>query len=169
MNIWHKMNNFRYDSGIPLHPNPYRLAFSIKEELVMAIDDAICCSIGTEVRKKPGKKVKILKEKRLKLMLKLEKRDIDLRSFMVSIGSISLKHDEKIMHTETNFVSKDIGCQVLHHSQKSNPATSFSHPFYLVIHEYAKKVEKSCHLGVPFRMHYLCSSFPKEIKIFRKK
>ena len=33
-------------------------------------------------------------------------------------------------------------------SQKSNPATSFSHPFYLVIHEYAKKVEKSYHLGV---------------------
>ena len=101
------MNNFRYDSGIPLHPNLHRLAFSIKEELVTAIDDAICCSIGTEVRKKPCKKVKILKEKRLKLMLKLEKRDIDLRSFMVSIGSISLKH-EKIMHTEKNFVSKDI-------------------------------------------------------------
>ena len=38
--------------------------------------------------------------------------------------------------------------QILHQSQKSNPVTSFSHLFYLVIYEFAKKVEKSCHLGV---------------------
>ena len=66
-------------------------------------------------------------------------------------------------------LQETLGCLIFAECQKSNPATSFSHPFYLVIHEYAKKVEKSCHLGVPFRMHYLCSSFPIEIELLRKK
>ena len=47
-------------------------------------------------------------------------------------------------------------------------ATSFSHPFYLVIHENAKKVEKKYHLGVKGCHCFLCSSFTKETRRFWK-
>ena len=43
-------------------------------------------------------------------------------------------------------------------------ATSFSHSIYLVINEYSKKVEKSCHLGVEKSKQSLCSSFTLEIR-----
>ena len=45
-------------------------------------------------------------------------------------------------------------------------ATSFSHPFYLVIHENAKKVEKKYHLGVKGCQCFLCSSFTTETRHF---
>ena len=48
-------------------------------------------------------------------------------------------------------------------------ATSFSHSFYLVINEYAKKVGKSCHLGVNKSLHNLCSTFILEIRPIQKK
>ena len=48
-------------------------------------------------------------------------------------------------------------------------ATSFSHPFYLVIHENAKKVGKNHHLGVKKCLCFLCSTFPIEIGPFGKK
>ena len=47
-------------------------------------------------------------------------------------------------------------------------ATSFSHPFYLVINENAKKVEKKYHLGVQRCLCFLCSSFPTETRPFWK-
>ena len=47
-------------------------------------------------------------------------------------------------------------------------ATSFSHSFYLVINKYAKKVGKSCHLGVQKSLHNLCSTFTLEIRLIQK-
>ena len=47
-------------------------------------------------------------------------------------------------------------------------ATSFSHPFYLVIYENAKKVGKSWYLGVPISIYNLCSNFPIGIRLFHK-
>ena len=45
-------------------------------------------------------------------------------------------------------------------------ATSFSHPFYLINYEYAKKVRKSWCLKVDKSIHNLCSNFPIGIGLF---
>ena len=48
-------------------------------------------------------------------------------------------------------------------------ATSFSHPFYLVMKEKAKKVGKSCHLGVIRHPPWFCTRATTEIRLLKKK
>ena len=47
-------------------------------------------------------------------------------------------------------------------------ATSFSHPFYLVIKENPKKVEKSCHLGVSIHPPWFCTRVTTEMGLLEK-
>ena len=54
-------------------------------------------------------------------------------------------------------------------SHRNIAATSFSHPFYLVMKEKAKKVGKSCHLGVIRHPPWFCTRATTEIRLLKKK
>ena len=54
-------------------------------------------------------------------------------------------------------------------SHRNIAATSFSHPFYLVMKEKAKKVGKSCHLGVTRHPPWFCTRATTEIRLLKKK
>ena len=55
----------------------------------------------------------------------------------------------KIDQNLANTIGYNIRVTHFAQSHRNFAATSFSHPFYLVSKENPKKVEKSCHLGVP--------------------
>ena len=54
-------------------------------------------------------------------------------------------------------------------SHRNIAATSFSHPFDLVMKEKAKKVGKSCHLGVTFHPPWFYTRATAEIRLLKKK
>ena len=68
----------------------------IKEQLLVGIDDALTVRVGNANERPKEKKFRKLKKMRGDLMSQLEKGDIDLESFIKSIGSCSLEYDKRI-------------------------------------------------------------------------
>ena len=88
---------FNNDSHLGPHPNAYKLCSWIKELLAFSTEEAkaIKQSAGSSKRKE-NKKYKQLKERREKAMKKVHKTDIDLPTFMRSVGAMTLHLDNRV-------------------------------------------------------------------------
>ena len=89
--------NFKMGSKkrISKHPNPYVLAEEMKAHLKEGCDTAIAETI-TSHKKKVDPKVKQLREKKKGLMKELSKRNIDLETYLASMGANTLKYQPRI-------------------------------------------------------------------------
>ena len=80
---------------ISKHPNPYTLADEIRKELVEGCDTYLA-DIATSRNKKLNPNAQKLIKRRRELMKDLKKRNIDLETFLVSIGAITMKYDSRV-------------------------------------------------------------------------
>ena len=85
---------YNYKMGAK-HPNPYTLADEIRTQLNEA-SDTVLADTATSKKKKTSANVQQRLQKRKDLMKDLQKRNVDLETFLVSIGGVSLKYDPRI-------------------------------------------------------------------------
>ena len=81
---------------ISKHPNPYILAEEIKIQLKEGSDTVIAETV-TSHTKKVDPRIETLKKRKKGLMRDLRKRNIDLESYIVSMGANSIKYQPLIL------------------------------------------------------------------------
>ena len=72
------------------HPNPYTLADVIRSELTE------CCDTATSKKKKLNPNAQKLIKRRKDLMIDLRRRNVDLETYIISIGAITMKYDPRV-------------------------------------------------------------------------
>ena len=83
-------------SNLCVHPNPYLLAEVLFDELRSALDDEMASRVGNpNLKSYRNKKLDLLSKKRREQMEKLASGDIDLCTYLKSIGYMSIRFDKK--------------------------------------------------------------------------
>lgn len=80
---------------ISKHPNPYVLVDEMKSQLKEGCDTAVA-ETTTSHKKKIDPKQAELQKRRKGLMMDLSKRNIDLETYLVSMGANALKYQPQV-------------------------------------------------------------------------
>ena len=88
---------------IKSHPNPYLLVDVLREEFVVASDDAIAEVVNPTGVQKTNRKLLTMKKRKVAMMLKLKRNrgGLDLMTYQKTMGGITLKYDGRVQETDS--------------------------------------------------------------------